>query len=199
LPSHPEHGHPAASPEKRPILAIDVDGVISLFGFDSPPPAGIARWELIDGTPHLISIAAAERILRLSELFEPVWATGWQDRANDRLSLITGIGPLPVIEFDAHRKAGKGRTDGEPAPGEPGAEAGNTAAHWKLGAVGEFCGDRPLAWIDDSFNQSCFDWAAARETGGAPTLLVPTEPDLGFEEAQAAAVSDWARSLSAPN
>jgi hypothetical protein len=189
-PSHPSGGHSADSAEKRPILAIDVDGVISLFGFDSPPPPEVARWELIDGTPHLISIAAAERIRRLSGRFEPVWATGWQDRANDRLSLITGIGPLPVIEFDAHRKRQSGDA------GEPAAAAGTTEAHWKLGAIGEFCATRPLAWIDDSFDQSCFDWAAAREERGEPTLLVPTEPDLGFEEAQAAVVADWAASLA---
>ena len=180
-PSHPSGRHPAGGAENRPILAIDVDGVISLFGFDSPPPPGTGQWELIDGTPHLISIGAAERIRRLFESFEPVWATGWQDRANDRLSLITGIGPLPVIEFDAHRRKG--------------AAAETTAAHWKLGAIGEFCAGRALAWIDDSFDQSCFDWAAERESGGLPTLLVPTEPDLGFEEAQAAVVAEWAASI----
>ena len=93
---------PTARADGRPLLAIDVDGVISLFGFESPPAIEVARFELIDGTPHCISIAAAGRIRRLSSPCELVWATGWQDRANDRLSLITGIGPLPVVEFDAH-------------------------------------------------------------------------------------------------
>lgn len=182
--SRPDIGHPAAQPENRPFLAIDVDGVISLFGFEQPPPAEVARFELIDGTPHCISIAAAERIRRLADQFELVWATGWQDRANDRLALITGIGPLPVIEFDAHR--------------ESGAAAGTTAAHWKLDALGAFAGGRPLAWIDDSFDGSCFEWAEEREAAGFPTLLVPTEPEIGFEEAQGAAVSDWARQLDRP-
>lgn len=183
--SHPDNGHPAAHPENRPLLAIDVDGVISLFGFETAPAPEVARFELIDGTPHCISIAAAERIRRLSEHFELVWATGWQDRANDRLSLITGIGPLPVIEFDAHRKAGSA--------------AETTAAHWKLSAIDSFCGDRPLAWIDDSFDESCYSWAETRENRGAPTLLVPTDPEIGFEEAQASATADWAKSLNAPD
>ena len=34
----------------RPLLAIDVDGVISLFGFDEPPARDLARFELIDGS-----------------------------------------------------------------------------------------------------------------------------------------------------
>jgi hypothetical protein len=173
-------------------LAIDVDGVISLFGFDSPPPPETVRWELIDGIPHCLSIAAAERIRRLADRFELVWATGWQDRANDRLSLLTGIGPLPVIEFDAHRG---GSEESAPSAGEPGAAAGTTAAHWKLDAVTEFCGNRALAWIDDSFDAGCFEWAVSREAAGIPTLLVPTEPEIGFEEAQAAVAGDWADSL----
>lgn len=164
----------------RPILAIDVDGVISLFGFDEPPPPEVARFELIDGTPHCISTAAGERIRRLADLFELVWATGWQDRANDRLALITGIGPLPVIGFDAHRSGGTAQT---------------TEAHWKLAAVEEFCGRRPMAWIDDSFDASCYAWAERRERSGSPTLLVPTEPQIGFEEAQAAVLEEWAVTL----
>ncbi len=156
--------------------------MISLFGFEGPPPANLGRFELIDGTPHLISIAAAERILRLAGRFELVWATGWQDRANDRLSLLTGIGPLPVIEFDAHRKKG--------------ATAETTAAHWKLAAIDEFCAGRPVAWFDDSFDESCFEWAEQREEAGLPTLLVPTEPEIGFEEAQAAVMAEWADSLA---
>jgi len=173
---------PSDQTESRPLLAIDVDGVISLFGFDQPPAPEVARFELIDGTPHCLSIAAAERIRRLADRYELVWATGWQERANDRLSLITGIGPLPVIEFDAHREQGNA--------------AMTTAAHWKLGAIAAFCGRRPLAWIDDSFDRSCFEWAESREAKGSPTLLVPTEPEIGFEEAQAAVVADWADSLA---
>lgn len=175
-------GISAGSHHGRPILAIDIDGVISLFGFDEPPPPEVARFELIDGTPHCVSFAAAERILRLADRFELVWATGWQDRANDRLALVTGIGPLPVVEFDAHRQAGSAAT--------------TTAAHWKLGALDDFSGNRPLAWIDDAFDESCYQWAEQREAGGAPTLLVPTEPAIGFEEAQAQVTADWADDLA---
>ena len=106
-----------------PILAIDVDGVISLFGFEAPPPATTVSWHLIDGTPHCISLAAGERLRRLDGAFELVWATGWQDRANDRLPQVIGVGPLPVIEFDL--PTGDGRSD---------AATGGTASSGSLAA-----------------------------------------------------------------
>ena len=66
-------------------------------------------------------------------------------------------------------------------------------AHWKLEAVEEHAGDRPLAWIDDAFNDACHAWAAQRR---APTLLVATEPHLGLGEAEAAALRAFAREVA---
>ena len=169
-----------------PILAVDIDGVISLFGFEEAPTGAGFRFELIDGTPHCVSVAAGERLIRLASSFELVWATGWQDRANDHLPTIIGVGPLPVIEFD---RPDKDLT----LPGD----VRDTAAHWKLAAMDAWAPERPIAWIDDTFDQSCFDWAAEREASGVPTLLVPTEPELGLEEAHVAALEIWADGLTA--
>ena len=41
-------------------------------------------------------------------------------------------------------------------------------------ALDEFVRDRPLAWIDDSMDESCHQWAERRPH---PTLLVPTRSD----------------------
>ena len=49
-----------------------------------------------------------------------------------------------------------------------------------------------MAWIDDSFDESCYEWARGREE---PTLLVPTESELGLEEVQVEALTAWARGL----
>ncbi len=183
-----------------PILAIDVDGVISLFGFEVPPPATTVSWHLIDGTPHCISLAAGERLRRLATAFELVWATGWQDRANDRLPQVIGVGPLPVIEFDLPSGGGRsGAAAGGTAPaGSPAggtASAGSLAGHWKLEAIDRFAGGRAVAWVDDSLDASCFLWAESREAAGKPTLLAPTEPGIGIEEGHVAALEAWAGGL----
>jgi len=156
--------------EQRPILAVDVDGVISLFGFEGPlDPIGV-RFHLIDGIAHCISDDVGPRLLRLAEVYDLVWATGWEERANDRLPLILGLpGALPCLTFDGRARFG--------------------TAHWKLEAIEEYAGDRPLAWIDDSLDESCHSWAARRP---APTLLVGTESDTGLTEAHAEALLRWA-------
>jgi hypothetical protein len=156
----------------RPILAVDVDGVISLFGFEEPPSRDKARYEMIDGMVHCISLPAGERLLRLSRVYDLVWATGWEDRANDYLPNILGLPELPHLTFNGAARFG--------------------SAHWKLGPLDEYSRGRPLAWIDDNFDESCYEWARDREQ---PTLLVPTEPQLGLEEVQVEALAAWARGL----
>jgi hypothetical protein len=166
----PFEGHPS-SPDK-PILGIDIDGVISLFGAEEKPDRSLTKLELVDGVPHLISLPVGDRLVRLSEHFELVWASGWEDKANFYLPSLLGLPELPHVTFDGAVRAG--------------------AAHWKLGPIDEFTTGRPLAWIDDNFDQSCYEWAEGRQQ---PTLLVPTEAHLGLEEAHVAALESWASDL----
>jgi hypothetical protein len=161
----------------QPVLAIDIDGVISLFGFDQAMEPGGAdpgkapgEFHLIDGMLHCIALETGPRLNRLAETYELVWASGWEDRANDHLPGILGVPELPFLTFDGRAVFG--------------------TAHWKLEALDEYGGSRPLAWIDDSLDESCFEWAEERD---APTLLVPTESDVGLTEAHVDALQSWVR------
>jgi hypothetical protein len=157
----------------RPILAVDVDGVISLFGFDDPPPPAEANYQLVDGMLHCISLRAGERLQRLSEHFELVWATGWEEKANFYLPTLLGLAELPHLTFDGTARFG--------------------SAHWKLGPLDEYGCGRAMAWVDDNFDESCYRWARERDQ---PTLLVPTDPAKGLQEAETEALIAWGRSLA---
>src|SRR4051794_22942457 len=102
--------------ERAPLLLIDVDGVISLFGFpaDRRPPG---RFASVDGLPHYLSDQAGSWIDRLARSFDCVWCTGWEDRAPEHLGHLLGLrsSPFPYVAFD-------GST---PLP----------RAHWKLAAI----------------------------------------------------------------
>jgi hypothetical protein len=161
---------------RPPILAVDVDGVISLFGFDGNPEDAPGRFHLIDGMAHCIPDQAGPRLQRLAGVFELVWATGWEERANDHLPHLLGLPQLPVLNFGPDARFG--------------------TAHWKLGPIGAYAHGRPLAWIDDSLDENCFLWAERRSE---PTLLVKTESARGIEEAHVEALIAWVREGYTPS
>src|SRR5207244_10102031 len=85
---------------KRPVLFGDIDGVISLFGFDraTPPPG---RFHTVEGMPHWIGERSGAHLARLAPHFELVWASGWEERANEHLPFVRGLaGDLPTLSFD---------------------------------------------------------------------------------------------------
>ena len=163
------------SVRKKPLLFVDVDGVISLYGFPADRrPHG--RFELVDGIGHFLSGRAGPHLLDLAEDFDLVWCSGWEERANDYLTRALGLpGPLPFLSFAR-----------KPTGGSP---------HWKLPAVDAYAGpDRPLAWIDDSHDDESRAWAARRR---GPTLLVDTDPATGITAEHVDRLKQWQRGLHA--
>jgi hypothetical protein len=159
----------------KPLLMVDIDGVISLFG--ASPPDGQSEREgsfhSIEGIPHFLSATAAAHLLALAPAFELVWASGWEERANEHLPHLLGLPKgLPFLSFER--------------------SVGRSNAHWKLDAIGTYAAGRPLAWIDDAFNAACREWAIERTS---PTLLVQTDPELGLTEREALRLEGWAQGL----
>ena len=164
----------ATDATNRPILFVDVDGVISLFGFapGAERPPGPLHW--IDGIAHFIPDVIGERLVRLAESFELVWATGWEERANEHLPYILDLpfSELPYLTFDGRAVFG--------------------SAHWKIDAIAEYAGERPAAWIDDNIDETCRAWAEGRS---APTLIVQTDTAIGMTDGHVEELLRWAGGL----
>jgi hypothetical protein len=159
---------------EKPLLLIDVDGVISLFGFDpARPPAGC--FQMVDGIAHFLSATAGEHLRQLSDEFELAWCTGWDEKANEYLPLALGLpAELPLVIFD----------DSDRPP----------SAHWKVAGITAWVPpSRPLAWVDDAHDHRCHAWAAERT---APTLLVTTDPAAGLTEEHVTELLAWAGQLA---
>ena len=155
--------------DNRPVLFVDVDGVISLFGFNPSDPLP-GRFHSIDGILHCIGHDAAARLARLAERYELVWATGWEEKANEYLVHILELeDELPVLTFDGRAVFG--------------------SSHWKLEAIEDYARERPAAWIDDNLDERAQRWAERRD---APTLLVRTEPAAGIDEEHVELLLRWA-------
>ena len=150
---------------------IDVDGVISLFGFDEPP-AGVARpassWSTAWSTASRCRRASACK--PLGEHYDMVWATGWEEKANYYLPNVLGLPELPYLTFDGAARFG--------------------SAHWKLGASGRVLRG-PRHWRG-STTASTRAVTSGRGSGEEPTLLVPTESDLRPRGGPTEALIAWA-------
>lgn len=162
---------------RKPLLMVDIDGVISLFGVSvlgaGDPRLAEGSFHSIEGIPHFLSATAAAHLLGLRSLFELVWASGWEERANDHLPHLLGLpAGLPFLRFSR--------------------SVGRSNAHWKLDAIEAHAAGRPLAWIDDALNDECRSWAEVRS---APTLLVQTEPERGLTLHEARLLASWALEL----
>jgi hypothetical protein len=159
-----------AQMREKPALFVDIDGVISLWGFPSNArPAGSIH--NVDGVMHFLSSDAAIHLLALRERFDLVWCSGWEEKADEHLPHAMGLPPgLPFLSFERN--------------------PGRSHAHWKLDAIEAYAGPRrPLAWIDDAHDAACHAWAADR---GAPTLLVATTPAVGLSAAHVDELNAWA-------
>ena len=123
---------------------------------------------------HCINESCGPRLTRLSERYELVWATGWEEKANEYLPYLLRleVPELPVLSFDGQAVFG--------------------SAHWKVGAIDEYARGRPAAWVDDFLDEECERWASERDE---PTLLVRTESHIGLTDELMDALIDWADSL----
>jgi hypothetical protein len=157
----------------QPLLLLDIDGVISLFGFDARrPPEG--RFQLVDGIVHFLSTTVAELVGELAVSFELVWCSGWEEKADEVLPGALGL-PRGLRHL----------TFPEPA--------GADGRHWKLASIDAFAGPRrAAAWVDDALDASCHAWAARR---AGPTRLVMTDPAVGLTVEHAADLLAWAATL----
>jgi hypothetical protein len=156
----------------KPILAVDIDGVLLLFGFEEAPQWPAAEVALVGGAMHCISLEAAERLRELEASYEIVWASGWEGEA----ALLGRHLDLPDFHYLTFKGAAR-----------------FGSADWKIEPLAEYAQGRALAWVDDSLDERCYEWARARPE---PTLLVEVESHLGLQEVHVEALAAWARSLA---
>lgn len=159
----------------KPVLFVDVDGVLSLFGFEPAAELpGPFHW--IDGIAHCIPPETGPRLVRLADSFELVWATGWEEKANEYLPHILGLPfrDLPTLRFDGKATFG--------------------SSHWKIDVIDAYARNRPAAWVDDNIDDSGRLWASERD---APTLLIETLAPVGLTDEHVETLRDWAQRVSA--
>lgn len=154
----------------RPLLLCDIDGALSpMIDLEEPEGAKLVRvCSFVGVVPELRSWMD-----ELKEHFELVWATSWEDEANEMFGPGIGLVDLPVIHFT------KGVMD-------------DTA---KLANVKEFVKDRAFAWIDDVLHDDAF-WFAKGHPHGA--LLIRTKALEGITREHVDELIAFAKKVTLP-
>ena len=136
----------------RPLLLLDVDGVLNPYGDECPP--GFTEHVLFPEEIEPVRVCAGHGawIAELAGVYEVVWATAWGEEANRLLAPLLGVARLPVVPF----------------PRTP------FTADLKVPAIDALAGDRPAAWIDDLLGPAAYDWGARR---AAPDAAAAGGPD----------------------
>jgi len=157
----------------RPLLLLDVDGVLNPYGTDRPP-AGYIEHDLFPGEePVRVNPAHGAWITEASTVLDIAWATGWNDEANQLLAPLLQIASLPVVTMPA-------------TPFDPGDKVPRIAAYAR---------QRPAAWIDDLHTPEAHRWATTRTS---PTLLITADPAIGLTRDAIDQAIAWAESLRHP-
>ncbi|WP_370371547.1 hypothetical protein [Catenulispora sp. GP43] len=180
----------------RPMLLIDVDGPLNPYaakrtrrpeGYTThrllPPSWAEERRALLDllGAPD-------QRVKPLRVWLNPdhgpalaalpftlVWATTWQQEANEYIGPVLGLPELPVITWPEERVF--------PAGG----------LCWKTPEIVTWAAGRPFAWIDDDITDADHDWVRDRHEG--PALLRRIDPAIGLVTEDFEALAAWAESV----
>ena len=156
---------------ERPVLFLDVDGVLALNPLVPHPPPG-SHHGLELGMVY-IPDRVGELVRLLDSRFDLVWASGWEHWANRSLPKLLGLAEdLPVITFGRDARFG--------------------SADWKTKRIARYARGRAAAWVDDNFDDSHAEWARRRK---APTLILPIDSHKGLSEENVAELIEWADSV----
>lgn len=146
----------------RPILFLDVDGVLNCYGARFPR----ARPEGGRGAQLHVPEGTKERIATLLGYFDPVWATAWRRGAHKTFAPILELPlkPWPCIDY---RDA-------------------------KLPHLIRYAGERPWAWVDDDGEWELEHATHADKLAAERGLIVSPQTDVGLTDEHVAALVAFA-------
>lgn len=135
--------------QPRPVLLLDIDGVINVFQCRTARATQVAPYL---PTLHMLPNLHAN-LQRLDAAFNLVWCSSWGSLVNVDAAAAWGLAPRPWIA---------------PTPDEAAQQ------HWKALAVARTLANWPgsVVWVEDGFPPQTRKWAISRIAQGHRTWLL---------------------------
>lgn len=169
----------------KPVILLDVDGPLNPWSARPGLPEGFTEhvtrprgWETGKGLKVRLRASDGPRLMSLG--CEVIWATAWEDEANEWIGPKVGLPELPFIDWIDKNHWNIERL------------------HWKTKRILQWMSvhrpDVPFIWIDDEVTRRDKDWITEFGSTGSTTLLVP--PNKGLEDGHFARIDEWVRTWS---
>jgi len=177
--------------DPRPVLYVDVDGVLNVFEcLDHEGESFLANSYLIQVPDGL-----RERIALLAEHFQMAWGTAWEHTAPEFLSPHLGFGAgWPVADrFSRFARPGEGMPLGVRLSAAYGEDR-----TWKLTGLLEHAAthDLAFAWLDDDLHEDAYAAFEQINAQGRPCMLARTDAAFGLDDEVTGTLIAWAVSLT---
>ena len=162
----------------RPLLLLDVDGPLNPYANSNNQlrKGKVFHPYKLLGFKVWLSRWHGEELMKLTDVFDLVWATTWEHDANSLIGPRVGLPELPVIEFTKHMPA---------QPPEPG-------LHWKTAVITAYvlAHKRAFAWVDDEVGVR--DGVHFAQWCRGPFLTLKVDPITGLTEKHFTELREWA-------
>jgi hypothetical protein len=174
----------------KPILAIDIDGVIiphkdyTVDTFDKETHMMFLYDYASEGWMKIRN-DFPEIMQKLMPHFELMWGSGWEEEGN--YFLLEALGLEEDLDWIPLKQS------------LPGYILGKLPVnyYWKTPWIIHWAEEtqRPFALIDDLFAPEDFDWAAERTAEGIPTLFIQTKDTIGWTDEHTDQLIAWAEGI----
>lgn len=160
----------------KPLLLVDVDGPLNPYAQSNNQLRKGKQFHLYKllGYKVWLNRWHGEELMKLTDVYDLVWATTWEHDANSLIGPRIGLEKLPVIEFDKTWKP----------PSHP------DGTYFKTHDIVKYVKGRPFAWVDDEV--STYDMAYVQENHPAPAYLCHVSPMTGLTQEHFTRLRKWA-------